>query len=190
MAAERYPVMLDGTAYDHKPEGFEIGSITRRLQAAGPTEVTAQELAEAIRQGRTWTAGTFAPHDHGWGRFQGLRVWALDIDNAEGKRQLTPHDEGFAWPEDIRQRLVSLGFEPILCHSTAHATREAVRFRTVLDIGETITDETEAKELIRLVLERFPECDRACRNLNRLSFGAAGCGLYPYWTHWQGAWPS
>ena len=189
MAAERFPVMLDGTAYDHKPEGFEIGSITRRLQAAGPTEVTAQELAEAIRQGRTWTAGTFAPSASGWGAFQGVRLWALDIDNAEGRRQLTPNDSSFVWPETIRQRLVSLGFAPMLCHSTAHATAEAVRFRTVFDLRERITDEAEAREVITLILKRFPECDQACRNLNRLSFGAAGCGLYPYYTGRQGAWP-
>ena len=190
MTAERYPVMLDGTAYDHKPTGGSIGAITRRLQRSGPTQVTAAELAHAIRQGRTWMAGTFAPSGKGWGAFQGLRLLAFDVDNAEGKRQLTPGDAGFAWPEDIRQRLVSLGFEPILCHSTAHATKDKVRFRTVLDVGEIVTDETEAKELIRLVLARFPECDQSCRNLSRLSFGAAGCGIYPYHTDWQGAWPS
>lgn len=189
MAAERYPVMLDGTAYDHKPEGFEIGSITRRLQAAGPTEVTAAELAHAIRQGRTWMAGTFAPSGKGWGAFRGLRLWALDIDNHRDGRQLTPGDTGFAWPEDIRRRLVSLGLHPTLCYSTAHATEDKVRFRTVLDVGEIVTDETEAKELIRLVLERFPECDQKCGNINRLFFGSTECGLYPYWTGRE-VWPS
>lgn len=186
---ERYPVMLDGVSYDHKPEGGEIGAITRRLQRRGSCMVTAEELATAIRDGHTWMAGTFGPSERGWGPFLGLRLWALDIDNHMGKRQLVPHDAGFAWPKTIRQRLVSLGFEPILCHSTAHATREAVRFRTVLDVGEIVTDETEAKELIQLLLTHFPECDQSCKNPNRLSFGAQGCGMYKYFVGTD-AWPS
>lgn len=186
---ERYNVMLDAVCYESKPERREIGSITRRLQRGGPCEVTMSELARAIRQGRTWMAGTFEPSGHGWGAFVGMRVWALDIDNHSRDRQLTPSDKGFIWPEGIRERLVSLGFRPLMCHSTAHATKDAVRFRTIFDLGECITDENEAKELVSLVLKRFPECDKSCSNINRLSFGAKGCGLYPYWQGGE-VWPS
>lgn len=178
---ETFSIMLDEHAYTCKPTSRDAASITKRLQRSGPVDVTADELACAIREGRTWMAGTFAPSASGWGEFQGVRLWALDIDNAEGRRQLTPRDAGFVWPETIRQRLVSLGFAPTLCHSTAHATAEAVRFRTVFDVGEHITDEAEAREVVSLILQRFPECDASCRNLNRLFFGSYGAGLYPYW---------
>lgn len=186
---ERYPVMLDSVGHDRKPEGREIGSITRRMQRSGPAEVTMAELSQAIRQGHTWMCGTFEPSATGWGRFLGLRLWALDIDNHRDGAQLTPDDAGFVWPEGIRQRIVSLGFRPMLCHSTARATKARVRFRTVLDLGETVTNADEAKEIVLLTLKRFPECDQMCRNLNRLSFGATGCGLYPYWQGGE-VWPS
>lgn len=186
---ERYPVMLDSVGYNRKPEGRKIGSITRRLQRSGPAEVTMTELSSAIRQGITWMCGTFGPSAHGWGAFLGMRLWALDIDNHRDGAQLVPGDECFVWPEGIRRRIASLGFTPMLCHSTAHATEGNVKFRTVLDLGETVMNEDEAKEIVRLILKRFPECDQACRNLNRLSFGATGCGLYPYWQGGE-VWPS
>ena len=116
-------------------------------------------------------------------------MWALDCDNHEGDRQLTPSDDGFIWPENIRQRLVSLGFKPLLCHSTAHASKDKIRFRTIFDIGETVTDEAEAREVVALVLKHFPECDQSCKNTNRLFFGAAKCGIYPYSAGAE-VWPS
>ena len=176
-----FSIMLDSERYASKPTSRDAAAITKRLQRGGPREVTATELARAIREGRTWMAGAFAPSASGWGQFQGLRVWALDVDNHKDGRQLTPNDSGFVWPETISQRLASLGFAPILCHSTAHATAEAVRFRTVFDVGERITDEAEAREVVSLILQRFPEADASCSNLNRLFYGAVNCGIYPYW---------
>jgi hypothetical protein len=121
---DHFALTIDFTSYDHKPQGKEIAAITRRLQAAGPTELDAEALALAIAHGCTWCGGCFEPDasaKFGASRFLGLRVYALDFDNdtealdeggnpvrdAAGhvvKRPLMPYEAHYCDPWDAAYR--------------------------------------------------------------------------------------
>ena len=79
--SSRFLIQLDQTPHAVKPEGAEIGAITRRLQQAGPSLVTFEELCDAILAGATWCGGCFEPCAGGWGPFVSQQLFGLDVDN-------------------------------------------------------------------------------------------------------------
>lgn len=202
MTASRYRVMLDAVGYDRKPKG-EVGSITRRMQAAGPVDVTGYELARAIESGRTWCGGCYAPARGKWGAFQSMRLFALDVDNdtpalgEDGKplkdgtghvmkRQLKPGETGYLDPWDALDRAREQVGEPLIIYPTFSFEQVAdlsqpptrCKYRLVFDVEEPIADEAKARGVLRMLLNVFPEADRACKNANRLLFGTRGpCAL-------------
>lgn len=194
--ASRIAVTLDSVAYDHKPEGREIGAITRRLQQAGPSELTHAEFAQAVARGHTWCGGTYTPRRGGWGEFQGLQVAALDFDNdtevigADGrkvKRPLLPNEAGYLDPWQAFARFVgmfggtyvaivmypSFSFEFGGTVADPESLKTRMKYRLAYVLTEQITDERRAKALLDGMLRAFPEADRAARNVNRLYFGGS-----------------
>lgn len=175
-------VQLDPTPHTSKPEGAAIGSITRRLQQAGPSLVTFGELRDAIRAGATWCGGCFEASSAGWGSFVSQQVFALDLDNAteylrrdgtKGKRPLLPDEEGYLAPTEALARCGELGLQPMLMHYTMHHDpARNVRYRLIFDAGEPVTSEAEAESIVATLLAAFPEADQKCSNVNRLFFGA------------------
>lgn len=198
--SSRFPVTIDRVAYSSKPQGAEIGLITRRLQASGPVEVSPEELAEAIAGGHTWCGGCYEPSPRKWGRFIGQRIAALDFDNdvvvlgpdgkplkdAEGhvvKRDLRPDEEGYldSWDALARWRS-TIGEMPLIMYPSFSFAQVADlsepptknKYRLVFDLGEGVTNEARAKTLLTRLLGVFPEADTACTNANRLYFGGRG----------------
>lgn len=182
MKDNRFLIQLDPTPHSSKPEGVEIGSITRRLQQTGPSLVTFEELSDAILAGATWCGGCFEPRVGGWGSFVSQQIFALDIDNAteylrrdgtKGKRPLLPDEVGYLAPAEALARCGELGLQPMLAHYTMHHDpARNVRYRIIFDAGEPVTSVAEAEAIISTLLVGFPEGDQKCRNANRLYFGA------------------
>lgn len=182
MSDSRFPIQLDPTPHAVKPEGAEIGAITRRLQQAGPSLVTFEELRDAILAGATWCGGCFEPRAGGWGPFVSQQLFALDFDNdaeylrrdgSKGKRPLLPDEVGYLEPTDALARCKELGLAPMMLYFTFHATVEPwyPRYRIVFDAGEPVADEARAGDVLKTLLAAFPEADQKCSNVNRLFFG-------------------
>jgi hypothetical protein len=169
--------------YQRKPNEREVAGITRRLQAAGPTELSLGEFCEVVRKGRTWVGGTFTQSGSGWGEFVGQRLFALDIDNAtdyprkdgsRGKRPLRRDESGHLSAREALERCERLDLAVVCLYETLGSTDECERFRIVVDAGETIVDQDEAREIIAWLLGEFPEADKSCKNPNRLFYGSTG----------------
>ena len=181
-------VTIDPNAYTSKEAAKrDLPAITRRMQQIGPYEVSAHELACAITDGCTWCGGTFEPSPRGWGRFVSMQVAALDFDNdgpaldGKGKRDLMPGEDGFLDPGAAVERFRSLfGRDPLCVYPTlSYRYPGRCKFCLVLDFGERVRDQREAKRTLDKLLSLFPEADRACRNVNRLYLGSCGrCALY------------
>jgi len=179
-----FKIMLDVIGHGMKPRGYEIADITRRLQRSKPIESTAGEFCEHVKEGRTWTGGCYEPTgESGWGRFVGQQIIGLDIDNTieeeagpgvKAKRFLQPGDQGFISEEDIISRSAQYGLEPLCIYPTFSSTPDNPRFRVVFDLRSPISSEEEAREVIDVLLDMFPEADQQCRNPNRLFFGTNG----------------
>lgn len=201
---------LDDVGYNSKPTQC-VGAITNRMKASGPTEVTPEDFAEAIRKGRTWSHGTFGPSQGEWGAFTGLQIVGLDFDNdavvfrefvnergereykavkdMQGhklKRQLMEHEEGYLDPVDALDRCGQLDLMPLLLYfSMSSRSPDKVKYRLVIDLGELVTDEADAAAIVESLLIAFPEADQSCSNLNRLFFGThPGGEVWECWRSW------
>lgn len=188
-----FAVTLDPVPFSHKPRGREVAGVTRRMQAAGATLVTAAEFVEHVRAGKTWCGGTFSPCEGGWGEFQGQRLFALDFDNGTHDRPLHEGDEGFLHPLAALDRCDSLQIMPLCLYFSMSATyagddaANVYRYRLVFDM-ENEHDGRAAQAILKTLLELFPEADPACRNANRLWFGSCG-EVWPIAEAWGGVVP-
>jgi hypothetical protein len=86
---------IDNVGYKTKPEGSQIGSLSNRLKRKNAVvEITDMEtVLDAVRQGRTITAGEMdGTKESGW---RSQRLFVFDIDNdAETLPKLTPSEVG------------------------------------------------------------------------------------------------
>lgn len=167
---------LDGEQFRAKPNSKDAAAITRRMQDAGPSECDETAFCEAVRRGRTWCGGCYAPAQGRWGRFIGQQVFALDFDNKDAA-------SGLVSPVAALDRCETFGLEPLCLYFTmsAHAP-DAVRFRLVFDMGEPL-DQDAARAVIASLLSAFPESDQACKNSNRLFYGSNG-EVWETWRIW------
>lgn len=176
---EAFPITLDPVAFSRKPKGRDVAGVTRRMQGAGASLVTAAEFVEHVRAGKTWCGGIFSPRKDGWGEFQGQRIFALDFDNGSHEKPLHEGDEGFLHPWHALSRCDELGIAPLCLYfsfssvCTGDDATNIYRYRLVIDVGEVL-EGPDAKDLIERLLATFPEADTACRNANRLWFGSCG----------------
>ena len=197
------PVTVDVVRFDRKPQGGEIGGITRRLQAGGHTVLGPEQFAQAVADGRTWVGACYEPCSGGWGEFVGQRLFGLDFDNDTPildergkpkkddkghvlKRQLLPDEAGYLDPWRAIDRCAELfGSKPLVMYPSFRfrfggteadrwSTETRMKFRLVLDAGEFVTDEQRARGVAAKLLRAFPESDKRCSNNNRLYFGSCG----------------
>lgn len=187
-------VTLDPISYSSKPTGTEMGAITRRMQVAGPANITTVEFMEHVRAGKTWCAGTFKPNAFKWGAFLGQQLFAVDVDNkTKDGRQLHEGDAGFLHPLDALDRCEKHRILPLCLYFTFSAVCTGVdatsthRYRIVFDAGRPLGRE-DAEDTRRRLLALFPEADAACKNVTRLWLGSNG-EVWEIAKAWKGAVP-
>lgn len=165
---------LDPTPHTSKPVGPEIGAITRRLQSSGPVMVSEDEFVDAVMNGATWCGGLYEPCADGWGRFMGMQLFAIDVDNDAGNHTpLEPGQPGYLDPIAALQRCKDLNLEPMMLYFTLSSSVEPwwPKYRVVFKSDEPVCDESEARNLLESLMRLFPECDGSTKNLNRIWFG-------------------
>lgn len=140
MVETTYPVMIDEVRYHDKTSASnDVPRITNRMKTAGYQLMTAEQLARAIAEGRTWCAGCFDPNasvSFGSSEFHGMRLYALDFDNdtpvlgddgtpvkdANGrimKRSLLPYESGYIDPYCAVYKFhAKLGSWPLMAYAT------------------------------------------------------------------------
>lgn len=183
-AETEFPITVDAArAYTSKPDGREASLITNRMKASGPMLLTQGRFCEAVRRGHTWTGATYPPRrGSGWGEFQGQQVFGLDFDNGTHERPLEEGEEGYLHPLDALRRLERLNVSPMCLYFTFSATPEHPRYRIVIDMGEVVRNEDEAKTILKKLLGAFPEADQSCKNPNKIFYGSNG----EVWELWDG----
>ncbi len=173
---------LDTKQFTSKPTGDDLGAVTNRIKRAKSKMqgVTASELCEAIKRGRTFVGGIY--RDSEFREFRGMEVFAIDIDNGTHDAPLHEGDPGYLDPNGALDRCAAAGIWPLCLYFTFSADREKgiTRFRLVFRT-EPITDEGKAQRFALALLKLFPEADQQCSNLNRLYAGTRG----ELWETWR-----
>lgn len=144
-----------------------------RLSEQPPAACTLEEFAEKVTQGYSFTPAVLAGGSKAE-NWQYQQVFGIDIDNEEKTVKGTHNKVRAADPltvERVLERCNEWGIKPALIYETFSSTPEWQKFR-VLFIGEiAITDKQRAANILKSLMEIFPECDQSCKNLDRLFFG-------------------
>lgn len=166
-------LQLDSIPYTAKPKGAEIAGIKIRLCGYPPRMLTLQQFAESIVKGQSFTPAVLVggAKAENW---KSQQLFCLDIDN-EDKTVTGKHDKQRSSEpltvEAVLARCASWGFAPALIYETFSSSPDWQKFRIVF-ISETLISDRQAAEKIQLgIMELFPECDKACKNADRLFFG-------------------
>lgn len=166
-------LQFDTVPYKTKPKGAEIAAIKSRLCSSTPVTVMLQQFADHITQGYSFTPAVLkgGAKAENWNSQQ---LFCLDIDNEE-KSVSGKHDKQRAAEpltvEQVLERCFSWGIKPALIYETFSSSAEWQKFRVVFVSERVITDRRQAENIQRAVMELFPECDKACKNADRLFFG-------------------
>ena len=161
---------VDVAGFGQKPNKGQIGAIKGRL-GFSRAEVTPEELAGYIQQGRSWTPAELkGTKKEDW---LSQQIIAVDVDNADkdGKRIDEP-----VTPEQAREVYGAAGLAPTFMHYSFSNKPGWPKFRIVFFLDKVIEDRETAEELSRRainVLEtvRPGSTDKKCFNGDRLFFG-------------------
>lgn len=106
--------------------------------------------------------------------WQYQQVFGIDIDN-EDKTVKGSHDKTRAADpltvEQVVSRCKEWGIKPALIYETFSSTPEWQKFRVVFISETAVTEKQRAANILKSFMAIFPECDPACKNLDRLFFG-------------------
>lgn len=162
-------VMLDGVPHGTKPDGDETAAITGRLKGSGPCELTLEQLMDRISRGHTWCPACFGPcrggERFGYSEFLGMRLFALDLDHADGDERAPAPD-----PLATVDALAELGVAVAFWYPTFSATEADPRHRVVVDAGREL-DKEDAGLFAKWLISVVPGADTQCKNTNRLYHG-------------------
>lgn len=130
---------LDSEQFKSKPSKSQTGIMRDRL-AKSQTEVTIEELAQAIEQGRTFTPalnlGTKAD------TWQEQQIIAVDIDNDVKKQRL----ENPLQPVEAMEILYENQINPAIIYQTFSNSEDWPRFRILIALDEPIKDQDTVKD--------------------------------------------
>ena len=166
-------LQLDTVAYRSKPEGAVIGQIKNRLCNSAPVIVTLGQLSKKIENGYSFTPAVLegGAKAENW---KSQQLFCLDIDN-EDKSISGKHDKQRASePLTVNQvldRCSSWNLCPALIYETFSSSADWQKFRIVFISENVISDRKQAEHIQLCLMELFPECDKACKNADRLFFG-------------------
>ena len=153
----RVHVSMDEVAYDRKPDKSEIGKMKYRI-ARNWKEVELEELAD--RNGNK--GHTIVPAHLSGGisakNCVAMQIFALDFD----------HGCSFA---DIKGRCDAMGLKMAYAYHTFSSSAVEEKFRVVFVLEEVLEDRFIINMLLHIFQHIFPECDRSCKNMDRMFFG-------------------
>lgn len=169
--AREITLNLDMTTNTSKPSKEVIGAIQKRIGKA-KTIVTVEELANHLHNGATMKAAALNGNKNiDW---ESQEVFAIDIDNDEK----AVNKYGYVTIEDILARCEEYNLTPAFYYTSFSHTPEHHKFRLVFISKAKITD-IRVRNVIQMALMNiFPECDKACKDLSRVFFGSnQGCQI-------------
>lgn len=168
---------IDTEQLRSKPAIFDGRLRNRLCNAASIKEIKPEELADYVRQGRTFTPAVMTgTTGETW---QSQQVICADIDNDTGKKDQDGHKirlENPLMPEQALDVMRQNGINPYFMYYSFSNREEWPKYRIVLVLDRPITDPAEANDLIARFTGIFntfaPHCaDTSASDNARLYYG-------------------
>ena len=153
-----YTFYADEKQFTAKPSGKETALINKRFH-----EVTSdyRTIAAGIGElGMTFAAASFY-HKRTNDEFKQEQIFALDFDS------------GITF-EEIKARLSQYHLPILFAYKTFSWKPEYEKFRVVMGFSHVAADLFTAQSIILILMEMFPECDKACKDPARMFYGGKG----------------
>lgn len=143
-----YTFYADDTQFTDKPFEKEVALINKRFHEVKADYVTiARNIGE---YGSTFAAASFYNRRTN-SEFKEEQLFALDFDS------------GTAF-EEIKSRLEDYHLPMLFAYKTFSWKAEHEKFRVVMGFNHLVTDLFTAQAVILMLMEIFPECDKACKD--------------------------
>lgn len=153
-----YTFYADDKQFSRKPKKKEIAWLSRNL-----AEVTCDYInfAEGVgKKGMTFAPATFY-NERKLDDFKEEQIFSLDFDS------------GITFKE-IKERADSYHLPLLFAYKTFSWKEEHEKFRIVIGFSHVVTDSFTAQAIILILMDIFPECDKACKDPSRMFFGGRG----------------
>lgn len=153
-------VSVDSVSIMEKPPRYEIPTIRRRTTGLWQ-EIELEELADL--NGNKGHAIIPAHLEGG-----------MKTENCTAMQLLTlDFDDGCTFAQ-IKRRCDDLGLKITYAYHTLSASADKEKFRVVFVCEEVLEDLFIIKAVLRMLHKIFPECDKLCKNPDRMFFGGKG----------------
>lgn len=163
MEEEKFKLHIDTIGYENKEFAKDnMKIIKRRVQCSSAVETTIEELAKAIRQGKTISPTVMSGTKEK--DFEEQQVFMVDIDNKKT-------DIPFLTVEEALSICEKNHLPPVLYYYSFSHKEEIPKFRLVFVMNEVITDHILRATIIQKLIDLFDQSDTSCRNADRLFFG-------------------
>ena len=139
-------VLLDEVEHTEKPQGKEVGRITKALPN-NRVKVAISNLASFIEKGCSFKASVLTSTTKD--SFVSSNIVALDVDN---KESYTTIDEFMKLTREAQ-------LKPFMMYETFSSKADHQRFRVLYRFNRTITDSEEMEKLYNYVWSKFPTVD-------------------------------
>ena len=139
-------VLLDEVEHTSKPQGKEVGRITKALPN-NRVKVAIPQFANFIEKGCSFKASVLTSTTKD--SFVSSNIVALDVDN---KESYTTIDEFMKLTGEAQ-------LKPFMLYETFSSKAEHQRFRVLYRFSKTITDSEEMEKLYNYVWSLFPTVD-------------------------------
>ena len=139
-------VLLDEVEHTSKPQGKEVGRITKALPN-NRVKVAIPQFANFIERGCSFKASVLTSTTKD--SFVSSNIVALDVDN---KESYTTIDEFMKLTGEAQ-------LKPFMMYETFSSKAEHQRFRVLYRFNRTITDAEEMEKLYNYVWSKFPTVD-------------------------------
>lgn len=148
----KHKILLDSVGYKDKPAAKETGAIQNRLPNC-VTEVTIEDLAAAIVQGKTFKPNYMTGRSQD--TFVSSSLIAVDIDNKGKELDLY----GYKSIGDFIEETKKSNLKPALIYTTFSHTEEVHKYRAVFQLNKLVTNLNELKAIGQVLKVEYPYVD-------------------------------
>lgn len=166
-------VQIDSAAYDYKPAVSDIQKIKPRLAQSSPQKINIFRFRDLVLKGHSFTPAILkgGAKAENW---YSQQLFCLDIDNEDKTTSKNEKKRMADIPltvTEVLKRCEPWSIKPSFIYETFSSTEEWQKFRIVFVSDILITEVSERDKAQHFLMELFPECDKACKNKDRLFFG-------------------
>lgn len=164
--------MLDNVSYGSKTAASrEVAKISNRIMGC-PADVSVEELAEAIKKGRSFIAGYLKPNEkRSVKNWVSQQIICLDIDNDEWYEENGKRKKKKKIHMTLEQAIEEFKDSAAFIYTTLSHTKSWPKFRVVFVLNQEVKDYNKYQKVIGYFLKKYPFVDQSCKDGSRIFFG-------------------